>query len=289
MISTADFHLGNYKPRSRKDDYLKAQLDKFNYVINLIKNDDGLWLHSGDLFDMPEPSLFFVEKIIKILKESDIQPYCICGQHDLINRSLKDINKTGLGVLAAAGVINLIMNLEPKQIKDDVWLYGVPFGLKPIKPKTEGFNILLLHELIIEDQPEWFGQSSRNALRVLKENKYDLIISGDNHKYFTKEYNGRLLVNLGSIMRKKIDQADHKPRLFWTNFNDYDIIEIPCEKDVFDLSVKEEIDEDYSSSFVSLLDDDSEVELSFLNNLEVLLDKNNIDIKVKNKIVEYTS
>jgi len=289
MISTADFHLTENQPSSRIDNYFEAQFDKFDFIANTVKNDDGIWCHAGDLFDTPKPSLSFVEKVIRKFNEHQIKPYVIPGQHDLPNHSLKDVSKSGIGVLAAAGVIELILNTEPREISKDIFLYGVPFGCKPIKPKTNGFNILLLHELIIEDTPEWFGQKARNALKVLKEHNYDLILVGDNHKHFSKFYKDRLLVNHGSIMRKSRDQIYHQPKIFWTDFTDYKFIDIPISGNVFNLSSKDESIETEYLSFVNMLEGNVEIELSFINNLKLFINKNNIEESVKNKILEFTN
>ena len=45
----------------------------------------------------------------------------------------------------------------------------------------------------------------------LRKNKFDLIVSGDNHQSFTHKEGNRLLINCGSLMRNKIDQVNHKP------------------------------------------------------------------------------
>jgi len=288
MISTADFHLSESRPSSRTDNYLEAQFNKFDFIARIADN-DGLWLHAGDLFDIPKPSLYFVERVIRKFNEHQVKPYVICGQHDLPDHSLKDINKSGLGVLAAAGVIELIANLEPIEIVNEVFLYGVPFGLKPTQPKTHGFNILMIHELVIEDSPEWFGQRARTALKVLKEYEYDLILVGDNHKHFSRFYKDRLLVNHGSVMRKTKTQIEHQPKIFWTDFEDYKFIDIPIQEDVFDLTVKEEETVEEYDSFVEMLDDDTEIDLSFKNNLIRHIDINNIEESVRNKTLEFVN
>jgi DNA repair exonuclease SbcCD nuclease subunit len=284
VIATADFHLSENRPQCRKDNYIKSQLDKLDFICENVKSDDGIWLHAGDFFDTPKPSLFFVREIIKGLKRHGVSPYIIPGQHDLPYHSLSDINKSALGVLSAAGVIHLITSTEPIEINDGVFLYGAPFGVKTIKPLTNGLNILLIHELIIKDKPEWFGQNARTALQVLDSEPYDIIISGDNHNFFYVEHDYRLLVNLGSIMRKTIGQIDHIPRLLWTDFDSYDIINIPHEKDVFrEIEIKNYRDTDYVS-FVDELSNKVEFSFNFINNLKNYINVNSVDDEVQKQI-----
>ena len=53
--------------------------------------------------------------------------------------------------------------------------------------------------MVYEGKKSWPGMKAGNALDMLKRlNGYDLIITGDNHKQFTVEYNGRWLINPGS-------------------------------------------------------------------------------------------
>ena len=239
MISIADLHLSENRPSCRTDDYIETQLSKLDYLCKLSSDDDNIMTVSGDFFDIPKPSLYFVHKIIKTLKKYKIKIYCIPGQHDLPDHSIKDINKTGLGVLSAAGMVELILNPKlPIEIIKDIFLYGCPFGLKPIQPNNDNFNVLLWHEMIIQSKI-WTGQKALSSNVLLRKFKYDIIISGDNHQTFIEEYKDRLLINPGSVLRKTIKQIKHTPIAFWTNFSNYEIINIPISNDVFDLSIIE--------------------------------------------------
>jgi hypothetical protein len=289
MISIADLHLSDSRPSCRTDNYIETEFNKLDFLCRCAKEDDGILTVSGDFFDVPKPSLSLVRKTIKKLNEYKIKIYATCGQHDLPNHSIKDVKHSGLGVLAASGVIELILDPEePIKLKDDIFLYGCPFGLKPIQPNMDNFNVLLWHEMII-NRTLWSGQKALSSNVALRKFKYDIIISGDNHSYFIEEYKSRILINPGSVVRKTIKQIKHRPIAFWTNFSDYETISIPIEKDVFDLSLLDkEGSKEFDDSFVTLLDSKAEIELSFKENLNNYLVANNIKDKTIDKVREFT-
>ena len=69
-------------------------------------------------------------------------------------------------------------------------------------------------------------------LRVKKFPQYDLILTGDNHKPFVVEHEGRILVNPGSMMRTTADQIDHKPRVYLWDGERVEPVYLPIAKDV---------------------------------------------------------
>lgn len=78
----------------------------------------------------------------------------------------------------------------------------------------------------------------KTARDFLAKYGYDLIISGDNHLTFIEEYQGRILVNTGSLVRLSIDQKGRQPviaKVIPKNGKlEAEWIKVPIEPDVFE-------------------------------------------------------
>jgi hypothetical protein len=148
-----------------------------------------------------------------------------------------------------------------------------------------GKEVFMWHKLIWEKKaPPW--SDAPTAKQILKEYpQYDLIVTGDNHASFVVEHEGRLLVNPGSLTRQTADQAKHKPSvyLWYAETNTVKRVELPIEQGVIS---REHIDKNKKrdariAAFVSRLQDDWEVGVSFERNLKRFLKKNKISDKVE--------
>ena len=109
-------------------------------------------------------------------------------------------------------------------------------------------------------------------------------MTGDNHKSFVQEYEDRLLVNPGSLMRMDADQIEHKPRvyLWYSETNTVEVVYIPIKDNVISrkhLDVVEQRNKRIDA-YVSRLNNKWEVTMSFEKNLEVFEKENNVDKSV---------
>jgi hypothetical protein len=107
---------------------------------------------------------------------------------------------------------------------------------------------------------------------------FDVILTGDNHKTFTEEYDGRILVNPGSMMRMDADQIDHRPCIFlyYAQDNHVEQVFLPIQENVIS---REHIDkvkrrDARISAYVTSLNTDWKAKVSFLSNLEKFKQKN---------------
>jgi hypothetical protein len=182
--------------------------------------------------------------------------------------------------------------MRPLRLERNVSIYGASFGdpIPEIQHKKD-FNILVIHEMII-DEKLWDGQEDYQlASRILREHPYNLIISGDNHSFFSQEHKGRILINCGSIMRSTIAQIDHRPKYFVYDIDsgDHDALDIPIEpiKDVMNIEgAKEEKEKDEKiEAFVEGLDHNVEISLNFQKDMNTYLKKNKVDEEIT-KIIQ---
>ena len=156
-------------------------------------------------------------------------------------------------------------------------------------------EIALCHMMVIKDQKHklWPDQQAQSAKRLLKKFPcYDLIVSGDNHQSFVVEYEGRILVNPGSLMRMSANQIDHQPSvyLWYAEENKIERVYLPIEKDVINTFHLEEVKDRNTriESFINRLKDTEEMGLSFEKNMEEFFKTNRQRKRVVEKVWEAT-
>lgn len=248
-ILTADWHLREDTPTCRTDDFWKAQWNKVGQIKSLAEKHNCKIIHAGDLFHHWKPSPLLLSWCIDIIPIMYVLP----GNHDLPNHNLDLLGRSGLWTLHSANKIITVLGDLGKIT--ELTLYG---ELKENK-------IGLTHQLI--NHPH----SDETARKLLEKNDYDLIVSGDNHTSFTDSFDGKLLVNPGSLTRQSADQVNHQPSIYLLYENgDVKREYLEIEEGVISrehLEMKKEKDERIEA-FVNQLNNDYDLELSFEKNLE---------------------
>ena len=199
IILAADLHLTAETPICRTDDYVETQFRKLNFLIETANELCADIYIAGDIFDRSREPRWFEITVINIFEElrKNLGIITIPGNHDLPNHNIGKLYDSSLGILLHA-------------IKNFI-IYETPLETIAEINSSEG----MIHQMIHKDKRIHENVKSKKAIKLLKEcSKLDLITTGDNHKTFTEEYEGRLLVNPGSMMRKTADQFDHKPCFF---------------------------------------------------------------------------
>ena len=286
-ILSADWHIRSDSPLCRTDDFFAAMERKVNFVLDLSKKHNCPILISGDLGHKSQWPNWLLEWAIKKFKNHDI--ICIPGQHDLPNHRLDLFEKSGMGVLSAAGAIQTVLDFA--FIDDTFDLYSSPYG-QEIKTQSELADyphIVMTHQMVINDKKLWPGQEAPEGHSLLKQfPDYDLILSGDNHQSFVVEYEGRKLVNPGSLMRSTAAQEDHRPRvyLWYADGNEIEAVYLPIEQGIISrthIDVAKER-ENRNEAFINRVNSDTEIELSYEDNIENYFQK----YRTEKRVVEKT-
>jgi predicted phosphodiesterase len=276
-ILCGDFHLREDQPTCRTDNFEEKQWEKVDYIKRLqVKYNIPYILHSGDLFHHWKASPYLLSKTIEHLPKNF---YTVTGNHDLPQHSMDLLNKSGINTLQVAGAIKI--------------LDGCHFGQVPEKGFTsiviKNRKILVWHILTYQGTKPFPNSTYPMAARLLRKySDYDLILCGDNHLSFVEEFEGRLLINPGSLTRQTAAQADHQPciYLWYAEDNSWDKNIFPIDHNVISrehLKVKEERD-GRIDAFVSRLNEDYKTEMSFEQNLENFFQVNTIRESVKSII-----
>ena len=245
--ASSDYHITARTPETRIDDYTEAILEKFQKVNDIFENEGcRAVLNAGDLWDSEKEPYWLVNWLINYFRNRLWSRsnwfFTVAGQHDQVNHT-KNLDNTPYQTLVESGCITHLTK-DPRQLdpEEDVFIYGMSWGEKVPKIKTEGVNILVCHDLLVKEKI-WQGQENvKYGVDFLKQNKFDFIICGDNHKPFTEIYRGRVLIMCGSLGRLKSDQQDYQPYVYTIDtekLGDFKKHKVPLKnKKVFEVSKK---------------------------------------------------
>jgi len=283
-ILVGDFHLREDTPIARTDNYEAAQWGKLYYISELQKKYDCPVIHSGDLFHHWKPSPSLLTKVIKKLPK---QFYTVYGNHDLPQHNLELANKCGVDTLWAAGKLNILSGSWGRTVKQIETFEGASsfiFRDTPIKK-----NILVWHVMTWKNELPYPGCTDSNAKKLLKKYpQYNLIHTGHNHKTFVEKHKGRLLVNVGGLMRTNADQIDHKPCVFLYHAESNTVTKeyLPIQQGVVSrkhIETKQKRD-NRIGAFIMGLNKGNKITYSFEKNMEIFLHTNKIKKEVVNII-----
>lgn len=216
LLLIGDLHLRLSNPKNRIDDYWEAFKRKMSYAYSIYKSNDCSYLiQPGDFFDSHKAnSQTKAEAILLLQKLNEPKIITVFGQHDLKHHSQQE--NTPIAVLSAANLIKPLYNTSYK-IADSVYLYGASWGEEfPEIENERALNILVTHTFVTEE-PEIGIEKYATTNNLFSSTKFDLIVSGDNHKSFMIKKKERCIVNCGSLMRSSISQIDHQPCVYVYN------------------------------------------------------------------------
>lgn len=273
LILTADWHLTDKQPECRVDDFYEAQFDKVRQIAALQAKYDCPVIHAGDLFDYWKPNFPLLIDAIKYLPK---QFYTIYGNHDLPQHNLELSKKSGIAVLEAAGVVNV--------------LSGTHWMQRP-KPVTINNIELLVWHVMTWQGTTFPGDTSSPARSLLKKLPYELILTGHNHKAFVEEFGRRVLVNPGAITRQSIDQADFKPAVYLYRMlrNTITRHELKVSKNVVKMPEKREEKQQRDERlnlFVEKIAKQGNFTTNFVENIMQALETQQIDEETRHIILE---
>lgn len=204
-----DSHI-NTKCSSRVDDYLYTCINKFTEVANTVGR-NGHIIILGDMFHRPNVPASAIVSFLNLLnsfKRNNIQVHTILGNHDVFNYRENSLPNTNLGILQAAGVLNVILPDNPVRI-DNINFYTSYVDLDKCKQHLQSLevdcseiNILLLHQHI----DGVHAGITYDEINNLKGIKY--ILFGHEHSPMNNLFetiNDKQLWRLGSILRNTSD------------------------------------------------------------------------------------
>jgi DNA repair exonuclease SbcCD nuclease subunit len=224
-VCCADLHLRPDKPPCRvesPEEWVDNQLRKLSFILEFAAKNHATVLVAGDVCHRATgwPSWFFsrVIDIFKAWPEASVSVYTIPGQHDLPYHQLSQLDRSNLGVLLSSGAVKecTAWGLMGLAWGEDLQLVGFAWGEDLQAEK--GASIAMAHLMVLKSKKDavYPGQveSAAMATDLLKRfPNYNLIVTGDNHQPFAAQYEGRWLVNPGSMTRQRTTET-HSPGFY---------------------------------------------------------------------------
>lgn len=236
FCSISDLHFTARKPSCRKDNFLKTQFRKLEFIFKTAEDNGGILFIAGDVFDSPQEPYSLTNAFILLLQNYKVKVYVIAGQHDMHFHN-PNFNNTPLGILINTGQVTIFNYLELEGIS----FCGNTWGENNYKKA----DVLVTHELVIKKSSILEGKTEcKKAFHLLREHDYKLILSGDNHQEFIEKNKDKVLINAGSVTRTTRSQLKHNPHIYVIDMEkngniveniikNINAIHIPIEKDVF--------------------------------------------------------
>lgn len=217
----ADFHGTNEKPRCRIDDYQQTQRNKFLQMLDIFDMEGCRFvLNAGDFWDYTKIPYKTINWYIETLRNKwcNFTIYSVAGQHDQVNHTM-NLENSPYQTMVSAGFFHHLnscpMTFVDPVTQEGIHVYGKSWGESvPEIMDQKAFNILVNHDTLVMEKL-WEGQKNpKYADKFVKDNKFDLVVCGDNHNPFVTRYRSRTLVMCGSVFRMKVDQVNHKPAVY---------------------------------------------------------------------------
>jgi DNA repair exonuclease SbcCD nuclease subunit len=285
-ILTADWHIRESVPTCRTDNFYKTQKKKLSFIAELANKYEIPIILAGDLFHKWKTSPRIESLIIEQLKKTKQYLIAIPGNHDLPAHNVKEIKRSSYNVIYQTGLI--------RKDHENFQAYTFPYGkeIENNKRKNTKLKICIAHQLTYDIKKPWADCQADSATKLLKKyNGYDLILTGDNHQSFTRKYEGKLLVNPGSITRQTAGQIDFKPSVYiWYSDNTVKRVFLPIEKDVINREHLKKAEERSKKleTFIETLKNNKDIDLNFEKNMEKHININpDIHDRVIKKIWEH--
>jgi DNA repair exonuclease SbcCD nuclease subunit len=270
-ILCSDFHLREDTPICRTDDFWKAQWKKVQFIKDLQREHNVPTIHAGDLFNNWKPSPLLLSMAIEYLPAGF---HSIYGNHDLPQHNIELAHKCGINTLVKAGKVELLRGIHWNNKFEDISIL-----------LESGIRMLVWHIITYSGRSPYPGCTDPSATALLRRYpKYNLIVTGHNHQSFVVEYEGRLLVNPGSITRHDADQQDFKPRVYLLYENNtVEPVYLPIEQGVISREHLERNEQrnERIEAFISRLTGEWETGVSFEENLERFFQANEVKDSVK--------
>lgn len=280
MIITADWHIRNTRPRCRiDDDWVETQKKALRQIAEICENKNAPLMVVGDIFNSNSDTSFECINMVQKLADYIGGIYILAGNHDLPYHSSENIDKSAIGVLLQSENIF--------KIED----YSDEFSAPNFDEERNSMPYMFIHTLTIpsKDKPDFIECETPESL-LEKYPTAKWIFTGDYHKNFVYEKDGRYVINPGCLIRQVSDMKDYQCGVYFVDTEKQIIEFIPIidnEELVNDeYIIRENEREERIESFVNKLKDVESVSLDFIDNVEKALLVNKIDEKLKDCVKE---
>ena len=302
-LITGDNHLRPDRPLCRLDeDWIALQKTQLDFLVHEANRYQADLVITGDLFDTPRvpPILVsaFIEALIPLLGKC----YFIAGNHCLPWHKLENIGDSSIGILKA------IAERDEKFIYLETTEFTERGRFEHVAKLSD--DIYVIHTLTFPTAEEIpFGAEAVSAYQLLE--KYpdaQFIFTGDYHKNFVVEDDGRYVINPGCMNVQSADMINYAPQAYFLETgqaidvttkkdkhkvyrrDNMELLNIPI-PDTKDVLTRNHLDQQKErdariSSFVETIMHDGQIGLSFEDNLNAAILGNNLAQPIRDILQE---
>jgi DNA repair exonuclease SbcCD nuclease subunit len=246
MVICADTHLNAYYAKMRPEqlerrrEYLR---NAFKFVVDFaIEEKVDIFLHAGDLFDMPDPrylELIFVFREFMRLKEAGIKTFLIGGTHDIPKARFEAGGAASIliyeigqvaRVFRGTGIQAETLNIQGKSITiagiscDPRIRDGNPFEGLEFQPDNSDFTIFMFHYAIEGKIPSRY-EGAVVPLHWLRQLPADLVIAGHLHPHSHFDLGNKFVIIPGATERFDFGEEKNECGFYYLQLADKPKIE----------------------------------------------------------------
>lgn len=209
-----DTHLRAQRPSCRRDeDFYPMQLKKLREAIRVKGTHDPLRLHGGDLFHVFNSPLSLLHDVLPIVLPA--RPLVNAGNHDFPYGNAETIRRSGLGVLASAGAVEL---LEPGDrvfeqdgrtvvVRSAPYMVTYPEDFYWFEKRTPGVTYVVMAHDMITTRPVPFPHREIKDVRT----NADVVLCSHWHSQFIERVGGCWFVNSGPLDCQTVTERRTRP------------------------------------------------------------------------------
>lgn len=218
LILTGDWHLRKLRPRYRRDEsYLDTLVHKCSFIVDVCNENDADLLIAGDIFDSATVGYSVFNPVLEILGDLDGTALTVPGQHDMVNHNSDLAETPYMGLILAGAVQDVSQSYGELHTNEEFNVWGMGYN-ETVPSPTKSDGILLAHTCVTKGQPPWFFTDAISAEDALdKYSEFRIIVTGDYHIPHITKKGGRILVNVGTIVRNSKGQIDYEPHVTLLN------------------------------------------------------------------------
>jgi exonuclease SbcD len=287
LLFFTDCHFRCKSPLNRTDDILETALRKMEYILKFAKENDCILICGGDFWQTPSQPDFVAVRVAELFEKYNLTTYFLIGNHDCVGGNIESSFKEGkLGLFKYYPWFKFLVT-NPIETKD-VLVKGHDFSRElecpehiPCDDKIKGKTlIVVVHSMITDDSAVVVDGKSKTINWCSVHTSADVVMTGHYHPGFDVKQNpfGTYFVNPGSMVRLEASKIEmvRKPKFALLQIEkgvvDIKLIEIPYNKDVFNIDLKNKINssEEEKQKFLDALDSLKDNEIMAGNILSIL-------------------
>ncbi|MFA5153514.1 MAG: metallophosphoesterase [Clostridia bacterium] len=278
IVSCSDLHVRPDRPRCRTDnDWDETQRLMIRNIVSIANKYNVPLCMVGDLFNKGTAPEYLMIMLIEEFSNINKKVHILAGNHDLPYHSMENIQNSSIGVFFSLAKnhskivhgmsefssswcdFNSIISGDTDYSKSSLFIHQLVFKtLKSIPPNCDGMTASQL----LEKYPN-----------------YKYILTGDNHKCFHYEKDGRHVINGGCTIRQSSDEKSYKPSVFYVDTEKEIVERIYLDDNVEMIDdeylQKEEERDNRITAFVEGIKKSTNISLSIIDNIEKAIKKNN--------------